>query len=55
MLIVVAYLLEIPDNEFHILIDILDRDNISDNLYEFIIKARCPDRKQKRPEEYDAE
>ncbi|GAL67727.1 PoNe immunity protein domain-containing protein [Jejuia pallidilutea] len=49
----VAYLLEIPDNEFQILVDILDRDNISDNLYEFIIKARFPDREQKRLEEYD--
>lgn len=48
-----AYLLNIPDKDFQILVDIIDRDNISDNLYEFIIKARFPDRKQKGPEEYD--
>lgn len=48
-----AYLLEIPDNEFQTLVDIIDRDNISDNLYEFIIKARFPNRKQDKPEIYE--
>ena len=48
-----AYLLDMPDSSFQILVDIIDRDNISDNLYEFIIKARFPDRGQNRPEEYD--
>lgn len=50
-----AYLLNISDSYFKMLIDIIDRDNISDNLYEFIIKSRFPDRKQNRPEEYDLE
>lgn len=50
-----GYLLDIADEDFQVLVDIIDRDNISDNLYEFIIKARFPDRKQKRPEEYDTE
>ncbi|MCV6631682.1 MAG: PoNi-like cognate immunity protein [Flavobacteriaceae bacterium] len=48
-----AYLLEISDQYFQILVDIIDRDNISDNLYEFIIKARFPERKQDKPEIYE--
>ncbi|MEW8693370.1 MAG: PoNe immunity protein domain-containing protein [Candidatus Thiodiazotropha endolucinida] len=47
-----AYLLNVPDKEFQVLINIIDRDNISDNLYEFIIKARFPQRDQNRAEEY---
>ncbi|WP_299609165.1 PoNe immunity protein domain-containing protein [uncultured Aquimarina sp.] len=54
-LLSLAYLLEVSDSDFQILVDIIDRDNISDNLYEFIIKARFPDRKQNGPEEYDKE
>ncbi len=50
-----AYLLDIPEADFKVLINIIDRDNISDDLYEFIIKARFPNREQKRPEEYDFE
>ena len=50
-----GYLLNISDQNFQILVDIIDRDNISDNLYEFIIKARFADRVQKRPEEYDTD
>ena len=52
-LLSLAYLLEVSNKEFQTLVDIIDRDNISDNLYEFIIKARFPDRVQKRSEEYD--
>ena len=52
-LLSIGYLLELSDQDFKILVDIIDRDNISDNLYEFIIKARLPNRDQKRPEEYD--
>jgi hypothetical protein len=48
-----AYLLNVSDEDFQVLVDIIDRDNISDNLYEFIIKARFPDRAQNRAEEYD--
>ncbi|WP_189328074.1 PoNe immunity protein domain-containing protein [Flavobacterium sp. LM4] len=50
-----AYLLDIPETDFNVLVNIIDRDNISDDLYEFIIKARFPDRKQKRAEEYDTD
>ena len=50
-----GYLLNITDKDFQVLVDVIDRDNISDNLYEFIIKARFPNRKQKRPEDYDAD
>ena len=50
-----AYLLNVPDEEFQVLVDIIDRDNISDNLYEFIIKARFPQRGQNREEEYSQE
>ena len=50
-----AFLLNVDDKDFQILVDIIDRDDISDNLYEFIIKARFPNRVQKRSEEYDTE
>lgn len=45
-----AYRLEVPDKDFKVLVDIIDRDNISDKLYEFIIKARFSDSKLKRVE-----
>lgn len=48
-----AYLLDIPEIDFKVLVNIIDRDNISDDLYEFIIKARFPNREQKRAEKYD--
>ena len=51
----IAYLLETSDRNFKILTNILDRDKISDNIYEFIITARFPNREQNRPEEYDPE
>lgn len=54
-LLSIGYLLKIPDADFQILVDIIDRDHISDNLYEFIIKARFPNRVQKRPEKYDTD
>jgi hypothetical protein len=47
-----AYLLNVPDEDFLVLVDLIDRDNISDNLYEFIIKARFPQRAKIREEEY---
>jgi len=48
-----AYLLNVSDADFQILVGIIDRDNISDNLYEFIIEARLSRCTQKREEEYD--
>lgn len=50
-----AYLLEESDSDFQVLVDIVDRDNISDDLYEFIIKARFSDRIQKKPEIYETD
>ncbi len=50
-----GYLLNMSDQDFRILVDKIDQDNISDNLYEFIIQARFPDRVQKRPEEYNTD
>lgn len=48
-----AYLLEESDSDFQVLVDIVDRDNISDDLYEFIIKARFSDRIQEKSEIYE--
>jgi len=48
-----AYLLNVSDNYLQVLIDILDKDNISDNLFEVIIKARFPDRINTENETYD--
>ncbi len=49
----IGYLLNIEENIFKILVNKIDVDNISDNLFEFIIKARIPYRLQKREEDYD--
>lgn len=48
-----AYLLNVSDNHFQVLIAILDKDNICDNLFEVIIKARFPDRMNTENETYD--
>ena len=50
-----GFLLDIGKDKLQSLVDIIDRDSISDNLYEFIIKACFSDRVQKRAEEYDTE
>ena len=47
-----AYLLEITDDHFKKLVAIVDRDNVSDKLYETIIQARIPDRTQEKDENY---
>lgn len=52
-LISLALLLKVNAKLFSVFSDIIDHDNISDNLYEFILKAEFSDRKRKRPEEYD--
>ena len=54
-MISLGQLLDIPNEKSQSLIDIIDRDNISDNLYEFIIKASSSNRESNRPEEYDLE
>ncbi len=48
-----AYLLQVEDDSFCKLVDILDRDSISDCLYECIIKDRQPDRVQEKEEGYN--
>lgn len=53
-LLSLAYLLDVSDADFKTVVDVIDRDNIKDNLYEFIIKARFPDRIQAGKEEYDS-
>ncbi|TAJ12413.1 DUF1911 domain-containing protein [Marinilabiliaceae bacterium JC017] len=52
-LLSLAFLLNVPDNDFQILIDVIDRDKISDKIYEFLIPSRFPNRIQKREEDYD--
>ena len=53
-LLSLAYLLDVSDADFKTVFGVIDRDNIRDNLYEFIIKARFPDRIQAGEEEYDS-
>jgi hypothetical protein len=50
-----AYLLDISKADFKVLINIIDRDKINNDLYEFIIKASFPNREQERTEEFDPE
>ncbi|CAD0001367.1 PoNe immunity protein domain-containing protein [Flavobacterium salmonis] len=50
-----AYLLDIPETNFKVLINIIDRDKINNDLYEFFIKSRFPDFEQKRIEHYNPE
>ena len=52
-LLSLGYLLNVSEQKFNKLVETIDRDNISDNLYEFIIKAKFPNRSKRRPEEYD--
>ncbi|WP_010178988.1 PoNe immunity protein domain-containing protein [Aquimarina agarilytica] len=46
-------LLNQNDQDFGTIVGIIDRDNISDNLLEFIIKSKFKNRNNNRPEEYD--
>ncbi len=47
-----GYLLDIPNNEFNKLVSIIDRDKVKDFLFEFIIRAKLPDRPQITEESY---
>lgn len=51
----IGYLLNLPKDDFNILVDQIDSDNISDNIYEFIIHAKIDNRKVEREENYDEE
>jgi hypothetical protein len=47
-----GYLLDIPDSEFQKLIDVIDRDQVKDFLFEFIIRAKIKDREPIEEESY---
>ena len=47
-----AVLLDVPDDEFKILVNLIDRDQIKDFLLEFIISSRIKDRKPIKEESY---
>jgi hypothetical protein len=47
-----SYLLDIPDNDFKKLVDVIDRDGVKDYLFEFIIRAKLHDREQITEESY---
>jgi len=51
-LLSLAYLLDIGNSDFAKLVEIIDRDHIKDYLYEFIIKAKQPERKVISSESY---
>lgn len=46
-------LLSIPDDKFQLLVDIIDRDSVRDNLFEFIISAKYPSRVPVVSESYE--
>ena len=47
-----GYLLDISNDKFQLLIDIIDRDGVKDKLFEFIISAKFPNRKPIESESY---
>ena len=47
-----GYLLDIDDAEFRKLVDVIDRDGVRDNLFEFIISAKLKDRAPISEESY---
>lgn len=47
-----GYLLNIPNEKFQLLVDVVDRDNIKDKLFEFIMLAKLPHRKAIESESY---
>ncbi len=47
-----GYLLDIPNEEFKKLVDVIDRDGVRDKLFEFIIKAKLPERASISEESY---
>lgn len=50
-----GYLLNIPNEDFLKLVDIIDRDRIKDFLFEFIIRAKIKDRQSITEESYECE
>ena len=47
-----AVLLEVPNKEFNILVQLIDKDNIKDNLIEFMIASRLSSRPSLKAESY---
>ncbi|MEW4923631.1 PoNe immunity protein domain-containing protein [Algibacter sp. 2305UL17-15] len=48
----IGYLLNIPNEKFQLLVDVIDRDHVKDKLFEFIIAAKMPSRKPLESESY---
>jgi Domain of unknown function (DUF1911)/Domain of unknown function (DUF1910) len=53
LMLSIGYLLEISTEDFQKLVDVIDRDGVKDNLFEFIIKAKMPERKLIETESYE--
>jgi len=47
-----GYLLEIPNEDFKKLVEVIDRDGVKDYLFEFIIRAKLKDRQTISEESY---
>jgi hypothetical protein len=47
-----GYLLDIPNEDFEKLVELIDRDGIKDFLFEFIIRAKIKDRQSMTEESY---
>ncbi len=47
-----GYLLDIPNDKFQLLVDIIDRDDVKDKVFEFIISAKLPIRNAIESESY---
>ena len=45
-LLSIGYLLDVPNEKFMLLVDVLEKDNIKDELFETIICAKIPKRKK---------
>lgn len=53
-LLSLGYLLNIENNDFNKLVQIIDKDGVKDKLYEYIIKAKIPDRPTSNNESYQS-
>jgi hypothetical protein len=49
----ISYLVMINDSEFKKIVDVIDKDNIKDDLFEFIIKGKIPTREYSGTESYE--
>lgn len=47
-----GYLLNISDKDFSKLVEVIDRDGVKDHLFEFIIRAKLPERENITEESY---